>query len=109
MKQKINIFWFRRDLRLDDNVGLYHALNSNHIVLPIFIFDKDILESLPKDDARLTFIHEALSIINDTLQENFGRSITTFHNKPLKVFKKLVTKLHNSHSIYQPRLRTLCN
>jgi len=39
----MNIFWFRRDLRLDDNVGLFHALNANEEVLPIFIFDETIL------------------------------------------------------------------
>ena len=60
MKQPINIFWFRRDLRLDDNKGFYEALKSEHPVLPIFIFDSDILEKLPKDDARVTFIYETL-------------------------------------------------
>lgn len=91
MKETINIFWFRRDLRLDDNVGLYHALNGKHPVLPIFIFDKDILELLPKDDARVNFIHKTLSNLNDTLKRNFGGSLATFHNKPLDVFNKLVT------------------
>ena len=90
MKDTINIFWFRRDLRLEDNVGLYHALKTKHNVLPIFIFDKDILESLPKDDARVTFIHKTLSDINNTLKEKFKSSLATFHNKPLNVFKKLV-------------------
>ena len=94
MKETINIFWFRRDLRLEDNVGLYHALNSKNSVLPIFIFDKDILRSLPKNDARITFIHKTLSDINDTLKENFGSSIATFHNKPLDIFKQLVTNYH---------------
>ncbi|MFY7757910.1 MAG: deoxyribodipyrimidine photo-lyase, partial [Flavobacterium stagni] len=53
----MNIFWFRRDLRVDDNVGLYHALSSGQSVLPIFIFDTSILSQLPPDDARVTFIH----------------------------------------------------
>ncbi len=57
----MNIFWFRRDLRLDDNVGLFHALNSDQTILPIFIFDHNILSQLSKDDARVTFIHELLS------------------------------------------------
>ena len=56
----MNIFWFRRDLRLDDNVGLFHALNADEEVLPIFIFDDAILSQLPKDDARVTFIHNQL-------------------------------------------------
>jgi len=92
MKESINIFWFRRDLRLDDNAGLYKALNSKHPVLPIFIFDKHILESLPKDDARVNFIHKILSDINDSLKEKGGSSIAFFHDKPIQVFRQLVTK-----------------
>ena len=56
-----SIFWFRRDLRLHDNTGLYHALSGDHPVVPIFIFDTDILEHLEdRDDARVTFIHDRL-------------------------------------------------
>ena len=61
MKKTVNIFWFRRDLRLDDNVGLYEALKDKYQVLPIFIFDSEILDKLPKDDARVTFIHDSLT------------------------------------------------
>ncbi|MCB0461870.1 MAG: deoxyribodipyrimidine photo-lyase [Flavobacteriaceae bacterium] len=92
MTETINIFWFRRDLRLHDNVGLHHALKSKHPVLPIFIFDKDILESLPKNDARVTFIHKTLRDINSTLKDKFRSSLATFHNKPLEVFKLLASK-----------------
>lgn len=56
----MHIFWFRRDLRLEDNVGLFYALNSDTSVLPIFIFDESILSQLPKDDARVSFIHQQL-------------------------------------------------
>ena len=66
-KPAIAIFWFRRDLRLLDNIGLYHALSSGLPVLPIFIFDDDILEKLSKDDARVNFIHESLSGMNIAL------------------------------------------
>ena len=59
-KAAVSFFWFRRDLRLDDNVGLYHALKSEFPVIPLFIFDEAILDSLPKDDARVGFIHESL-------------------------------------------------
>ena len=92
MTETINIFWFRRDLRLDDNVGLYQALKSEHSVLPIFIFDKDILESLPKNDARVTFIHDTLSDINNALKEKYESSLVMFYNKPLEVFKQLSEK-----------------
>ena len=56
----MTVFWFRRDLRFEDNVGLFHALNSGEEVLPIFIFDDAILSQLQKDDARVTFIHQQL-------------------------------------------------
>ena len=66
-KQEITIFWFRRDLRLEDNVGLFNALQSQNPVIPLFIFDEAILDSLPKNDARVGFIHESLSKINSKL------------------------------------------
>ena len=56
-KNEVSVFWFRRDLRLADNVGLWHALTSGLPVIPIFIFDDEILEGLPKNDARVTFIY----------------------------------------------------
>ena len=58
--KKVTIFWFRRDLRLDDNVGFLEALKGDYPVLPIFIFDKEILDKLPEDDARVTFIYNEL-------------------------------------------------
>ena len=54
MKDNISIFWFRRDLRLDDNKALFNALESSKFVLPIFIFDSEITDSLDADDARVT-------------------------------------------------------
>jgi len=67
-KQKVSLFWFRRDLRLEDNVALYHALQSKYPVIPLFIFDTDILDSLPKNDARVGFIYESLQKINAKLK-----------------------------------------
>ena len=90
MQQPINIFWFRRDLRLDDNVGLYHALQGNLPVLPIFIFDSDILYKLPEDDARVTFIYETLQSINKTLKNDYGSGIAVLHGKPIDVFNQLI-------------------
>ncbi len=89
-KQPLNIFWFRRDLRLDDNHGLYEALNSDHPVLPIFIFDTEILEQLPRNDARLNFIHETLETMQAQLQAAHHGSIALFHGKPLDIYKDLV-------------------
>jgi len=88
--QKIHIFWFRRDLRLDDNAGLYHALKKGLPVLPIFIFDKNILEKLEdKKDGRVEFIHQAISNLYENLKE-LGSSIKVFYSTPEKVFKELV-------------------
>ena len=87
----INIFWFRRDLRLEDNVGLYHALSSELPVLPIFIFDTDILNKLPKDDARVTFIHECISRMNDQLAAS-QKTIAQYHGNPIDIFETLTSK-----------------
>ena len=87
--QKTSIFWFRRDLRLDDNKGLSEALKSDEKVIPIFIFDRDILDHLEDQyDRRVDYIHQALEKINQELKE-FGSSLLTFHGKPLDVFKQL--------------------
>jgi len=104
----MNVFWFRRDLRLDDNVGLFHALNDTEEVLPIFIFDTTILSQLPKDDARVTFIHELLSKIQSQLQAK-GKSLAVFHGNPMEVFQKLITEnkiktVYTNHD-YEPNAR----
>ncbi|WP_445452101.1 cryptochrome/photolyase family protein [Flavobacterium sp. 25HG05S-40] len=94
----MTIFWFRRDLRLYDNTGLFHALNSGDEVLPIFIFDESILAQLPKDDARVTFIHQQLENIQLQLQA-IGKSLAVFHGNPLDVFKQLI-KENQVQSVY---------
>lgn len=99
MNQAISIFWFRRDLRLEDNTGLFHALKSKHPVLPIFIFDTEILEKLPKSDARVTFIYDRLQKIHEELQTNFSSGIAQFRGKPLTVFLTLLTKF-NIQSVF---------
>lgn len=89
--ENINIFWFRRDLRLEDNHGFYKALTSSEKVLPIFIFDRDILSLLPdKKDQRVDFIFQALEQMNAELP--LGRKIHIFHGKPLEIFQELVGK-----------------
>lgn len=92
MKQPINIFWFRRDLRLDDNVGLYNALRGEHPVLPLFIFDSEILDQLPEDDARVTFIFETLQKMRTTLQDEWDSSLAMFHGTPKAIFEQLIEK-----------------
>ncbi|MUH36970.1 deoxyribodipyrimidine photo-lyase [Zobellia amurskyensis] len=90
MSDKISVFWFRRDLRLDDNIGFLEALKGDSKVLPIFIFDSEILENLPKDDARVTFIFENLQKMRDTLQKENHSSIGIYHGKAASIFKNLL-------------------
>lgn len=90
MKQTVNIFWFRRDLRLDDNIGFYEALKSNNPVLPLFIFDTEIIDSLPEDDARITFLFDTLQTMRKTLQDENGSSLAIFKGTPKDVFKSLL-------------------
>ena len=86
---KISIFWFRRDLRLKDNHGLYQALESGKKVLPIFIFDEDILDLLEnKSDKRVDFIVQALQTLNSFLKSK-NKGIKIFKGKPLEIYKKL--------------------
>ena len=86
----VTIFWFRRDLRLEDNAGFYHALKSGRPVLPVFIFDKAILDKLDdKDDARVTFIHETIEGMEKELQK-YGSSILVLYNIAEEAWKKLV-------------------
>ena len=90
--EQLSVFWFRRDLRIDDNVGLYHALKSGNKVLPIFIFDSEILEKLTsKKDARLEMIHAALGKLSDAMMEN-KCNVGMYHGKPKAVFEKLLEK-----------------
>jgi len=98
MEHTIAIFWFRRDLRIDDNRGFFEALNSGSEVLPIFIFDPNILDDLPKDDARVTFIHQLLGTINSELGKH-GKSLAVFYDEPVKVFEKLA-KAHTIGTVY---------
>jgi deoxyribodipyrimidine photo-lyase len=94
----MNIFWFRRDLRLTDNTGLYEALTSGEEVLPIFIFDSNILSELSKDDTRVTFIHELLEGIQRELKK-YKKSLAVFHGDPVSILKKLIIE-HKIKSVY---------
>ena len=86
---KLSIFWFRRDLRLEDNTGLFHALSGEVSVLPIFIFDENILNELPKNDARVNFIHERLHDLNRAIERR-GGSILCLKGQPVEVWRKLL-------------------
>ncbi|PHR12345.1 MAG: deoxyribodipyrimidine photolyase [Aequorivita sp.] len=105
MAEKVNIFWFRRDLRLDDNVGFYKALHGKFPVLPLFIFDTEILNELPKDDARVTFIFETLQKMRNELQKQ-GSSLAVYFGKPEEIFKKVISEFEVQNVItnhdYEP-------
>ena len=99
---KISIFWFRRDLRLHDNAGLYHALKSENPVLPVFIFDKNILDKLEdKKDRRVEFIHNAVSEMQDELLK-IGSSLLVKYGSPEEIFPALlneydVSEIYTNH------------
>ncbi len=102
MNKKVSIFWFRRDLRLDDNVGFLAALKGNYPVMPIFIFDSEILEKLPTNDPRVNFIHDTLQKMRSELQDQHGSSIAILKGKPIDVFKELL-KEHNISEVFTNR------
>ena len=93
-KSVVNIFWMRRDLRLEDNTALYHALKTRENVLPLYIFNPDILESLEvRPDFRVNFIYKTLVGIKDSL-EKIGSSLYIAHGRPQDIFKKMAGEFH---------------
>ena len=109
MQTPLTLFWFRRDLRLDDNVGFYEALRAENKVMPIFIFDTEILDKLPKNDARVTFIHETLQQMRQVLQDEHNSSVAMFNGKPIDIYKQLVEEydiasVYTNHD-YEPYAR----
>ena len=88
---EISIFWFRRDLRLEDNTALFEALSKKTNILPIFIFDEEILNELPENDPRVYFIYHTLSAIHQKLSEN-SSSLLILKGKIETVWKKLIQK-----------------
>ncbi len=92
MKPRIAIHWFRRDLRLDDNHGLFRALSDHGDVLPLFIFDTEILDRLEnRQDRRVDFIHRALTSMQDTLVGQ-GSTLLVEHGRPADVWHRLLER-----------------
>ncbi|MBN8676294.1 MAG: deoxyribodipyrimidine photo-lyase [Chitinophagales bacterium] len=106
MKPTVNLFWFRRDLRLEDNAGLYHALKDKNPVVPLFLFDKNILDELEdRTDRRVEFIHLALQQLQQQLLK-LGSTLEVRHGFPEQVYKELlqeynVEKVFTNHD-YEP-------
>ncbi len=109
MAPSVNIFWFRRDLRLHDNAALFYALKQGKPVLPVFIFDRNILDELEdKADRRVTFIHAAIREVQDQLIA-LHSSLEVFYGFPADTFEKLldnyqVEKVFTNHD-YEPYAR----
>src|SRR5690554_2229877 len=97
-KPKINVFWFRSDLRLEDNVGLFKALQGKLPVLPIFIFDTEIIDELPADDTRVTFIFNKLQGIQIELKQ-IGSQLSIYHCSPTCIFDE-ITSQFQIQSVY---------
>jgi deoxyribodipyrimidine photo-lyase len=96
--EELAIFWFRRDLRLEDNCGLSHALTSGFRVLPVFIYDSDILSLLEPDDKRVSMIASFISSLDRAIRER-GSALHLYHGRPLEVFRDLTEK-YNIRALY---------
>ncbi|MFM2385750.1 MAG: hypothetical protein RL660_507 [Bacteroidota bacterium] len=92
------IFWHRRDLRIEDNAALYYALRSGCEVIPIFIFDTNILDELPRTDLRVQFIHQHIELLVTTYKK-LGCNFQVFHGKPFEVLAQVCTQF-GCYSIY---------
>jgi deoxyribodipyrimidine photo-lyase len=88
---KISIFWARRDLRIEDNTALFKALSSGKKVLPIFIFDENIVNELPSNDSRISFIYSTLKELNNQLKK-YDSSFFILKGNPIEVWKELIKK-----------------
>jgi deoxyribodipyrimidine photo-lyase len=108
MELPVNIFWFRRDLRLNDNHGLYRALQSGLPVLPVFIFDTAILNGLDPGDLRVNFIHRIISTLHRQLKA-LGSGLSVIYDEPVMAFEKLLARfqvkaVYTNHD-YEPYAR----
>ena len=89
--EKYTLFWFRRDLRIEDNHGLFKALSGKNNVIPNFIFDPNILDRLPREDARVEFILLALGAIDIAMKRN-RCNVGVYHGTPEAIFNQLINE-----------------
>ena len=96
-----SIFWHRRDLRINDNAGLYNALKNCHSVQPIFIFDSTILSQLPNDDQRIIFIHQYIVKLKKSYND-LGADLLVYFGNPIDLIPQIVSDL-KSEKVYTNR------
>lgn len=100
MKTNITICWLRRDLRLEDNAALYHALKKHSNVLPLFIFDTTILDRLEnKYDRRVQFIHQEITQLAHTLKSEYNSSLLCYYGEPIQIWEKILSE-YNVDAVY---------
>jgi len=92
LKDRLNIHWFRRDLRLDDNRALDEGLRQSGSVLGLFIFDDQILKNLSADDSRVSFIYDSLKEMDRELKER-GSSLLIARGSVEEVWRELMSRL----------------
>lgn len=101
----VTIFWYRRDLRIADNAGLYRALKENKNVLPLFIFDTSILDKLEdKEDKRVGFIYQSITLLKSQLEER-GSSLIILQGDPVDIFKRISPGAVYANHDYEPYAR----
>src|SRR5215203_6103741 len=102
IREETTVYWFRRDLRIKDNAALYHALKDNVNVVPIFIFDTQILDKLDDThDARVEFILESLVWLQKELVSH-GSSLLVLYGDPVKLFTEMRTRRVYANRDYEP-------
>src|SRR5690554_4440576 len=90
MEEKLIIYWFRNDLRLNDNHGLYQALQMKIPVLPVFIFNYEKIKTFTTpSDIKMVFMYEQVKTLKKEL-ESLGSSLKCFYASPLKAFEQLI-------------------
>ena len=103
-----SIFWHRRDLRTEDNAGLYKALSKSTAVVPLFIFDTTILEQLPKNDQRIIFIHQEINRLKEEYRK-LGSDLRVEYGDPIELIPSLAKELNASNVFtnrdYEPYAR----
>jgi len=88
MGSETSLFWHRRDLRIEDNCGLYKSLKNGDQVIPVFIFDENILSKLDKEDARISFIHDEIQRVKKQYQ-HYGSDLLVYSGDPIKLIPEI--------------------